>query len=351
MPNSLKSMRAAVYTAPQRLEIHTLPRPHIGPGELLVRTWGVGLCGTDLNKIWHGTATPGTVLGHELAGWVAEVGENVTGFQEGDRVVVTHHVPCYTCHYCLRGNYSMCSTFKTSGFDPGGFAEYVRLSERHVRHTTFRLPDEVSFTEAVFVEPLSCCLRGLARAGVRQDDVVWIIGAGSIGLLLAGAALARHAKVVISDLLDERLALARAMGVGFTVNPRKEKVGDLIQMVSDGRGADTVIPTVLTPGLVKEAIASLRDGGTLLLFAGTPNMAEVPLNLYQLWRREINLVSSYSPDPVSLNDAYSLIVQRVVRVEGIVSHQMPLEEIGKGIELAANGKALKVIIRLAEEGL
>ncbi len=344
-------MKAAVYVAPNRVEVRTVPRPPIGPGELLIRSWGVGLCATDLNKIWHGTAAPGTVLGHELVGWVAEVGEGVTEFQEGERVAAAHHVPCYTCHYCLRGSHSMCRAFKTSNFDPGGFAEYVRLSARHVRHTTFHLPDELSFEEAIFIEPLSCCLRGIQRAGVRQDDVVWIIGAGSIGLLLAEAALLRQAVVVVSDLLDERLDLARDLGVHLTANPRRENLADLIRHVSGGRGADTVIPTVLTPRLVEEALASLRDGGTLLLFAGAPDKAMMSLDLYRLWHREINVVSSYSPDPSSLSDAYGLIAQHKVRAGPIISHQMPLLEIGQGIELVARGEARKVVIRLAEENL
>jgi len=341
-------MRAAVYVAPNQLQIRSVPRPHIGPGELLIHSWGVGLCATDLNKVWNGTIPPGTILGHELVGWVAEVGEGVTEFREGERVAAAHHVPCYTCHYCLRGSYSMCRTYKASNFDPGGFAEYVRLSTRHVRHTTFHLPDDLSFEEAVFIEPLACCLQGIRRAGVRQDDVVWIIGAGSIGLLLAETALLAYAQVIVSDLIDERLTLARDLGAQVTANPRRENLTELVRALSQGRGADVVIPTVLNARVVQEAIASLRDGGTLLLFAGAPSTGNIPLDLYQLWRREVNIVSSYSPDPASLADAYGLIAHHRARVSPIISHQLPLAEINQATEMVARAEARKVIIRLAD---
>ncbi|MCC7354873.1 MAG: alcohol dehydrogenase catalytic domain-containing protein [Anaerolineae bacterium] len=314
----------------------------------MIKSWGVGLCATDLNKVWSGTVLPGTVLGHELVGRVAEVGEGVTEFREGERVAAAHHVPCYSCHYCLRGSYSMCRTYKVSNFDPGGFAEFVRLSARHVRHTTFHLPDDLPFAEAVFIEPLACCLQGIRRAGVRQDDVVWIIGAGSIGLLLAEASLLAYAQVVVSDLIDERLALARELGAQVAANPQQKNLGELIRSISDGRGADVVIPTVLNTRVVQEAIASLRDGGTLLLFAGVPSTGDVPLDLYKLWRREVNIVSSYSPDPASLADAYGLIARHRLRVGPIISHQMPLGEINRAIEMVAKAEARKVIIRLAE---
>jgi L-iditol 2-dehydrogenase len=340
-------MRAAVYAAPGRVEVRELPRPQIGPDELLVRAWGVGLCGTDITKLQHGIGSPGTVLGHELVGWVAEAGQDVTTFRVGERVAATHHVPCYTCRYCLRGDYSMCKTFKATAFDPGGFSEYVRLSALHVRHTTFPLPDTLAFEEAVFIEPVACCLRSMQRAGVRLGDVVWIIGAGSSGLLLALSAMSLRATVVISDLIDQRLSLARELGVEVTANPQRDDAADLLRSLSAGRGADVVIPTVVSASIVQEAMAAVRDGGTVLLFGSTPSQREVPLDLYGQWRREINLLTSYSPDPVSLADAYDLLVRHRLNVRPIISHEVPLAEIGRAIEMVSDARATKVIVRIA----
>ena len=345
---SLSNMQAAVYVAPNRLEVRSVPRPRIGPRELLIRTWGVGLCGTDINKIRHGSVAPGRVLGHELVGWLAEVGEGLTGFQVGDRVAATHHVPCHTCHYCLHGSYSNCQTFKTTDFDPGGFAEYVRLSAMHTGQTTFHLADCVPFDDAVFIEPLACCLRGVQRAGVRQGDVVWVIGAGSSGLLLALSALLLRATVVISELIPARMALARELGVPIVASPEQEDLPALVRAITDGRGADVVSPTVLTPEIVRDAVAAVRDGGTILLFAGEPGQAPVPLDGYGMWRREINVISSYSPDPGSLANAHDLITRRQVPVGRIPAQQVPLAEIGRGYEMAVSAQVTKVIVRLSE---
>lgn len=345
--NAESTMKAAVYVAPNKIELRSIPRPRAGTGELLIRTWGVGLCGTDITKIHYGTASPGTVLGHELAGWVAEVGEGVTDFEKGDRIAAAHHVPCYTCHYCLRGSYSMCDTFKATNFDPGGLAEYVLLSEQHVRHTTFRLPENFAFEEAIFIEPLACCLRGLRRAGIRQGDVVWIIGAGSVGLTMAQAIALLNARVIVSDLIDERLALARQLAPVITANPQRDDLSALVANLSDGRGADVVIPTVLTPRIVQEAIGGLRGGGTLLLYAGTPAAVEIPLDLYNIWRNEINLISSYSPDPTSMADAYDLLNRQLVRMAPTISHHLPLEETGRAVQMVADAEALKVVISIA----
>ncbi len=341
-------MRAAVYVAPNRVELRLLPVPQIGPGELLVRTWGTGLCGTDINKIRHGAAAPGAVLGHELVGWVAQVGEGVVGYRVGDRIAATHHVPCFTCHFCLHGSYSMCPTFMATGFDPGGFAEYVRLSAVHVRHATFRLPDDVSFTEGIFLEPLACSLRAVQRAGVQRGDLVWIVGAGPSGLLLVLSTGLQDARVVVSDLLDRRLALARELGVYLGANAQRDDLPAIVQRASGGLGADVVILTVAESRVLAEAIASVRPGGTVLLFGGTPGQPQTPLDLYGLWRHEINLVTSYSPDPRTVEQAFYLIAHRRVPIARIPTHEVGLDGLGRAIDMAVAAEVDKVIVRAGE---
>lgn len=340
------AMQAAVYVAPNRVELRVLPVPQIGPGELLVRTWGTGLCGTDINKIRHGAAEPGAVLGHELVGWVAQVGEGVVGFRVGDRIAATHHVPCFTCHFCLHGSYSMCSTFRATSFDPGGFAEYVRLSASHVRHATFRLPDEVGFAEGIFLEPLACSLRAVQRAGVQRGDLVWIVGVGPSGLLLVLAASLQDARVVVSDLLDSRLTLARQLGVELAANAVRDDLPAIVRRASGGLGADVVVLTVPEPRVLAQAMASVRPGGTILVFAGTPGQPETPLDLYALWRHEINLVSSYSPDPRALEQAFYLIGHGRVPVARIPTDEVGLDGIERAIAMAVKGEVGKVIVRI-----
>lgn len=346
--NDYSLMQAAVYLEPEKVEVRRVAAPSLGAGELLVRPWGVGLCGTDLTKIRYGGVPVGTVLGHELVGWVEAIGPGVEGFHPDDRIAAAHHVPCYTCHYCLHGAYSMCASFKASGFDPGGFAEKVRLSAVHVCHTVFPLPPEVSFREAILVEPFACALRAVRRADVGLRDLVWIIGAGSSGLLLALAALRERATVVISDFIAERLALARELGVQYAIQPEANDLPTMLDSLSHGRGADVVIPTVVNRQTVAAGLHSLRAGGTLVLFAGTPDRTEFPIDFYRLWRNEVNIVSSYSPDPASLADAWDLIIRHSFPIGRIISHEMPLAEIGKAIHLAANAQATKIILRMAD---
>jgi len=179
-------VKAAVYTGPGAIELREWPDPAAGPGELLIRMRGCGLCGSDIAKFVSGARAP-AVFGHEVVGEVARVGAGVTRFAAGQRVVVAHHVPCFDCHYCRRGSPSMCPHFKRVNLDPGGFAELVRVPAPNVEHATFALPAELSDETASFTEPLACCLRALRRAGVAAGDTALVVGLGSIGCLFAQA--------------------------------------------------------------------------------------------------------------------------------------------------------------------
>ena len=190
-------MKAAVYYAPDDIRCEELPRPRIGKGELLVRVRSCGLCGTDIGKIVGRTVTPPLVLGHEVAGEVVEVGEGIKNFCLGDRVFVAHHVPCFTCHYCRHGNHSLCKQFRSTNIDPGGFAEYIRVPVPNVEKTTFLLPDNLSYEEAVLIEPTACCLRAIKRCPFQPGDTVVGMGGGPMGLLHLQLALLSWAGRVI----------------------------------------------------------------------------------------------------------------------------------------------------------
>lgn len=333
-------MKAAVFHGGGRLDAGEWPRPTIGPGELLVKVRGCGLCGSDIAKIVDPASRGPAVLGHEVVGDVVEVGDGAAGFAPGHRVVVAHHVPCGACHYCRRGSESMCREFKRSHLDPGGFAEYVRVPAPNVRAATFRVPDHVSDEEASFVEPLACCLRAVERGRVAPGDTALVVGLGSIGCLLVQLLRRAGAAVVGVDQDAARLALATRFGVEAAGTA---EAAALARRLSDGRGADHVIITGGGAAVLPWAVESLRDGGTVHYFAGGGGDA-LPVALSALYHRELTVTATYSSSPATLASAFWLIAAGKVDVEGLVSHRLPLGRLAEGVELMRTRQALKVYV-------
>jgi L-iditol 2-dehydrogenase len=334
------AMRAAVHAAPGVIRVEERPTPTIGPGELLVRVRGCGLCGSDLAKL-RGPSRGPAVLGHEVVGDVVRAGEGVIGFGVGDRVVVAHHVPCLACHYCRRGSVSMCRAFKASNLDPGGFAEYVRVPPANVRHATFRLPPGVPDAVAAFTEPLACCLRAVRRSGVGPGDVVLVVGLGAIGGLLLQLARRAGAAVAGTDLVEGRRELARALGATAVAPP--DEVAAVLAPLTSGRGADCVILTVGAPAVVRQALAWARDGGAVHLFVGE---GEGSLPIGEMYHRELTLTTTYSSSPADLAEAFELVVTGGVQVAELCSHRLPLERIADAARLMESREALKVYVEV-----
>jgi L-iditol 2-dehydrogenase len=333
-------MRAAVHAGAGDIRLETRPAPEIGPGEILLRVRGCGLCGSDLAKL-RGPAPEPAVLGHEVVGEIAAVGAGVPAFRAGERVVVAHHVPCAACHYCRRGSTSMCRAFKASNLDPGGFAEYVRVPAANVRHVTFRVPPEMPDAVAAFTEPLGCCVRAIRRAAVEAGDTVLVAGLGAMGCLLLQLARRRGARVVAVDPLPGRRALAEALGADRAVAP--EDAPAALAGPSAGRGADVVVLTAGAPSLVRSALGWVRDGGAVHLFAGE---GEGPLPVGELYRRELTLTATYSSSPVDLAEAFALVRSGAVRVAELCSHRVPLERLAEGVGLMERREALKVFVEV-----
>jgi L-iditol 2-dehydrogenase len=333
-------VKASVFQGGGRLDAGEWPRPTIGPGELLVRVRGCGVCGSDIAKIVDPATRAPAVFGHEVVGDVAEAGDGVAGFARGDRVVVAHHVPCGDCHYCRRGSESMCREFKRSHLDPGGFAEYVRVPAPNVRAATFRVPDHLSDEEASFVEPLACCLRAVERARVEPGDTAVVVGLGSIGCLLVQLLRRAGAAVIGVDQDAGRVVFARGFGVDAAA---PAEAAGLVRRLSGGRGADHVVITGGGAPVLPWSVESLRDGGAVHYFAGGGGDA-LPVSLAALYHRELTVTATYSSSPATLSRAFWLIAAGKVEVAGLVTHRLPLARLAEAVELMRTRQALKVYV-------
>ena len=342
------TMQAAVYEGNRQIRLETLPLPIFGPGELLVKVKGCGLCATDVSKVDHALVKPPTVLGHEVVGTVVAVGDGIEGIATGDRIVVSHHVPCYACHYCKHGNYSMCRTFKASNIDPGGFSEYIRVPALNVQYATFHIPPPLDDEEAAFMEPLACCIRGLKRLHPMLHDTVVIFGLGSIGLMLVQVLKLYQACVIGLDPLSDRQEHAKTLGAAWTASPGHHDAAQAVQDATEGRGADAAILTGGGPRAFAEAARLLRDGGVLLVFASDPANRLVEFDLHGFFHSELSLISSYSPSTIELQEALTLLADRTIRVKELVTHRVPLAELAHGMRLFRNKEALKVFIEVEE---
>jgi L-iditol 2-dehydrogenase len=332
-------MKQLVCLRTNQVEIRDVAEPSAEAGELLVRMSACGICGTDLMKVYDAGTVKPVQLGHEIVGTVLEVGAGVTRFARGQRVAVAHHAPDIESHYTRRGSATQDPVFKSSNIDPGGFADVIRVPADLVQHTVFAIPDDMPDLRAVFMEPLACCLRALDRAPVKAGDTVLVVGVGSIGLLFVPLLRLHGATVVAADVRAERLTIAEHWGaiVG------RDDVAVQTKLSSDGRGADLVILTVVNPATIELALASVRDGGYIIPFGVKPGMM-TPVDLWQLYRREISLVTSYSTTPDLLGRALGLLGQPHFALETTISNTFPLRDATQGFALLHDAKASKVVI-------
>jgi L-iditol 2-dehydrogenase len=338
-------VRVAMYYNNRDIRLEDMPIPKIGPGELLVRVEACGICGSDVME-WYRVKRAPLVLGHEIAGEIVKVGEGLDRYKEGQRITASHHVPCNTCHYCLTGHHTVCETLRKTNFDPGGFAEYVRLPAINVDRGVYPLPDSISFEEGTFTEPLACVLRGQRLAKMQQGLSVLVIGSGITGLLHIQLARAMGAgKIVATDVNEYRLKVASKMGADATFHA-SEEISERMREVNDGMLADRVIVCTGAKSAIIQAIESVERGGTVLFFAPTELGVTIPLSLNELfWRNEVTLTSSYGGSPSDHIVALKLIRSRTIDVKEMVTHRLGLAETGLGFQLVANPKdSIKVII-------
>jgi L-iditol 2-dehydrogenase len=335
-----------MYYSNSDVRIQEQEIPKIDPDEFLLKVEASGICGSDVMEWYRKDKVP-LVLGHEVAGTIEKIGEAVKKFQVGDRVAVTHHVPCFSCHYCSTGHETVCETLQRgTHFYPGGFAEYIRVPAVNVERGTFPIPDGVSFEDASFTEPLACVLRGQNRANVSEGQSVLVAGSGISGLLHINLARSRNVGTIIAlDTIEYRLDMAKKLGANVALSGA-EDLPNRVREVNSGKLADVVI--ICYDGFIEPALESVESGGTVLFFAGAREGQLIPQSINDLfWRREVTLTSSYAGDPTDCTSALDLIKEKKVNVSAMISHKLPFNEIQQGFQLVSQPwkqYTIKVII-------
>jgi len=337
-------MLAAVYYNNHDVRVEEMPIPEIGEDELLFKVMACGICGSDVTE-WYRVPKAPKVLGHEAAGVVAKAGRNVTSCRVGDRVFVSHHVPCNQCRYCLRGHHTACETLHSTNYYPGGFAQYVRVPKINVENGVYKLPDSMSFEVGTFIEPLACVVRGQRIAGLQKEDTVLIIGGGLAGILHVQLAKATGIQnVIVAGVNQYRLKLAEKFGADHTIDARLN-VPQELKKLNEGRLADQVILCKGDPSAALTAMECVDKGGTILFYAVPDPTVRIPLPITEFWRNQITMKTSYGAAPKDLEEALQFLAQKKVNAVDMITHRLDIRQAAEGFRLVANpGESLKVII-------
>jgi len=346
-------MRAAVYRGVDDVRLEEVAVPAIGAGELLVRVHTCGICGTDLKKIATGSHSAPRIFGHETTGVVVAVGQGVSHYQAGDRVMVFHHIPCGDCYYCKHKVFAQCPTYKkvgaTAGYEPsgGGFSEYVRVMEWIVsRGGVVRIPDGVSFEQASFIEPVNTCMKGVETLRLVAGETVLVVGQGPIGIILSVLARRSGARVITSDLFPQRLTISKTFGLNENIDASASDSVRSVKEMTDGRGADAVILAVAGNGLIRPVMDATRPGGRVLLFAQTQH-GEAIIDPASVCVDEKSLLGSYSASVDLQEESARFVLGREMDLERLISHRFALTDSIEALHLAAHPKpdSMKVVIQ------
>ncbi|UJB70579.1 zinc-dependent dehydrogenase [Acaryochloris sp. 'Moss Beach'] len=336
-------MKAQVFRGVNQLSYEEVPKPDIGKDEVLVQVKVVGLCQSDIKKIRYPLYEPPRIFGHETAGEIAAVGSEVKGWHVGQRVVVLHHIPCMHCEYCLNDNFSMCEVYKnittTAGFSPsgGGFAEYVKVPGHIVtRGGLVEIPKDISFEQASFVEPTNCCLKAVTKAGIKPGQTVLITGAGPIGLMFVMLVNYVGGRAITTDLLPTRIEKAKQVGAAAAFDARDPDLATKIQDLTNGMGVDVSLLAVPSDKAFFQALDCTRKGGKILFFAEFPDEVEIPINPNVLYRREIDLIGSYSSSFRLQKQSADIIFNKRIDVDALVSDRYPLQDLANAVEQAVS---------------
>jgi L-iditol 2-dehydrogenase len=322
-----------------------MPTPEIGEDEFLLKVMASGICGSDVTE-WYRIPKAPVILGHEATGIIDKIGKKVTKFKIGDRVFVSHHVPCNKCRYCLKEHHTACQTLHTTNYFPGGFAQYIRVPKINVEQATYKLPPDMSFEEGTFIEPLACVVRGQRLATIDKNGTLLIIGTGVSGLLHTKLAkLKGISKIIAADLNPYRLKIAKQFGARYVITA-KQNIAQNLKEINDGRLADKVVVCTGATQAALTALDCVDKGGTILYFAVPDPTVKISLPITQFWRNEITIKTSYGAAPGDLNEAFTLLVKKKLVVEDLITHTLSIRQAAEGFRLTEEAqKSLKVILK------
>jgi L-iditol 2-dehydrogenase len=321
-----------------------MPKPTIGDYEFLLKVMASGICGSDVTE-WYRVPKAPKVLGHEATGVIDRVGKNVKRYRAGDRVFVSHHLPCDKCQYCQRGHHTACETLHTTNYFPGGFSQFIRVPKINVENGVYPLPADMSFEEGTFIEPMACVVRGQRLSDLQKDDTVLVIGGGLAGIMHIQLARLKGAEnIFVSDINPFRLAQAKKFGATHTINA-KEDVAMKLKDGNNGRLADQVIVcTGATPAALT-ALGCVDKGGSILFFAVPDPTVRLPVPITDFWRNEVTIRTSYGAAPRDLQESLALLSEKKLNVRDMITHRLPLSDAAEGFRLVATaGESLKVIL-------
>lgn len=339
-------MRVAVYYNNKDVRLEERPVPEINDDEILVKVVASGICGTDALE-WYRIKKAPIVLGHEISGVIEKAGKNVKTFRAGDRIFVSHHVPCMKCHYCANGHHTACETLHKTNFYPGGFSEYIRVPKLNVELGTFKLPEEVSFDEGTFIEPLGTVVRAQRLADLKKSDVLLVVGSGISGLIHIKLAKSKNVKKIIAvDINDCRLNAAKRFGADYVINAN-EDLQSKLKEANENRLADKVVVCAGALSAAKQALQCIDKGGTILFFAvpRPDEKLEIPIN--DFWKNDVKIMTSYGAAPNDLREALELIKSKDISLKDMITHRLRLDEIQKGFQLVTEAReSLKVLVEM-----
>jgi len=337
-------MQVAVYYNNRDIKIQEQPIPEIADDEILLQVKASGICGSDVLE-WYRIKKAPLVLGHEVTGVIVKCGSKVKKFKVGDRVFVAHHVPCNTCRYCLAGNHTVCQTLQATNFYPGGFSEYIRVPPINIERGTFILPENISFEEGTFIEPLGCVIRGQRMMDIKEGQSVLILGAGISGLLHLLLARAKKAeRIILSDINEYRLKMAKELGADAAINA-KDDVISILRKENQGRLADQVIICTGATSAFGQALSAVERAGSILCFAATDPGVNLPVPVNDFWRQSIKIMHSYGASPLDEIEAIDFLKTGTISVKKLITHRLDLKDAGLGFKLVIEAKdCIKVIL-------
>ena len=349
-------MRIAKYYSNMDVRVEEIPKPEIGTGEFLVKVKKSGICGSDILEYYRFAkmeklGVDSLVLGHEIAGDVVDVGSDVNEVEIGDRVFVSHHVPCFDCHYCNLGHHTACDLLHNTNFDPGGFAEFLRVPNINIeKKGVYILTDDVSYEEGVFIEPLGCICRAQRLANIKKGQTILILGSGVSGLLHLMLAKAKGIdNIITTDISEHRLEKAKKFGAVAALHANSDLKTEIKKLNND-RMPDVIIVCAGAISAAKQALECVGPGATIIFFAvPKPGVnIEIPINDY--WRNEVILMTSYGAAPEDLDEAYNWILSKRINVVDLITHRFPISKAGEAFKVVSEaGESIKVILEPNKE--